>query len=450
MSSTEGRRVPIRPATRLTVLAMSLAALSLTAPDEFTRAGEPPVPIAPRHLYDLMPQHEDPLGFDSIVVTDLRFDPDGRFLLARAQWRGTGAGDDTPSLSLWSLAHRRDLLAAPNKKLPERAMGAAYAVSYSPDGTTVASGDAPYVHLWNTATGDRRKSWKPEGLWVKALAFQPDGKRVVLSSQDLKREDEGARRAPKESFVSLWDLATDRPIAKQGLDNEAITWIGYDAPGEHIAAVSEGDGFHVWDRELMTQQVIQPERGPAPEVCYVRGVEQSPDRRWVVSVGEGDGWLADSRGFITVRDLESGDDLLHADLPFRAFSVAISADQTIIATAGGNDGLDEAIPGRYGRGYLWAWDTATWTALYRLRLEGDMLSCVAISPRGEVIATGGWDGETVFRNGRTGDELWSYSMLRGQIGAIAFDPTGRTCAIGEQQRVISVWDVAGLLNLAGQ
>ena len=50
------------------------------------------------------------------------------------------------------------------------------AVSFSPDGKTLASGSAAAtIHLWDVHTGECKKTLTGYTSWVNSIAFSPDG-----------------------------------------------------------------------------------------------------------------------------------------------------------------------------------------------------------------------------------------------------------------------------------
>jgi WD40 repeat protein len=78
--------------------------------------------------------------------------------------------------------------------------GGVQAVSFSPDGRTLASCDERRVRLWHVRTGLELFSFEVPGGFVRALAFSPDGKVLAVVG----------RPQPGGTNVWLWYAATER------------------------------------------------------------------------------------------------------------------------------------------------------------------------------------------------------------------------------------------------
>ncbi len=75
--------------------------------------------------------------------------------------------------------------------------GGVWSVAFSPDGTTLASGSADKsLMLWDVTTGQAKATLKGHTEWVRSVGFTPDGKTVASGSND--------------QTIKLWDLATGR------------------------------------------------------------------------------------------------------------------------------------------------------------------------------------------------------------------------------------------------
>lgn len=60
-----------------------------------------------------------------------------------------------------------------------------YSVSFSADGSTLASGIADEaIRIWNTKTGKSIRTLSGHTSWVRSVAFSPDGSIIASGSSD--------------------------------------------------------------------------------------------------------------------------------------------------------------------------------------------------------------------------------------------------------------------------
>jgi len=98
-------------------------------------------------------------------IEDLAFSPDGRFLAAGVNGRGLAVWDIASTHLLW---HN-----------DERAMFEGRSITYSPDGTLIASGGSG-ISVRDAATGRVLQRWMAHGPdGVLSVAFAPDGTQLV-------------------------------------------------------------------------------------------------------------------------------------------------------------------------------------------------------------------------------------------------------------------------------
>src|SRR6185437_12255617 len=77
---------------------------------------------------------------------------------------------------------------------PRGAPSAIYCVAVSPDGKTVASGEADGVRLLSAQTGKEQARLTPQAQPAKSVAFSPDGKFLAVGRLG--------------GFLEIWDVKT--------------------------------------------------------------------------------------------------------------------------------------------------------------------------------------------------------------------------------------------------
>jgi WD40 repeat protein len=265
------------------------------------------------------------------------------------------AGRFSPA-RLFDMTDGRCLYAFPN----ERGSYTEYpeAASLSPDGTTVATRDDKFLHLWDAATGKelRKVKYLPDASGRRSptewLTFTPDGKliatammgtavhlidvetgavkrtfdkgapvRACVFSPDGKRMATGGYEEENGVYYArLWDVATGKEVCRFALGhelNQPVGALAFSHDGTKLAGGSSGDGrlrlFEVASgKELHVFSKIGAE---------IRAIAFAPDGKTVAAAGDG----------IYLYDPDTGQERLRIERQARA--LVFSRDGSVLIGA---------------------------------------------------------------------------------------------------------------------
>lgn len=118
-------------------------------------------------------------------------------------------------------------------------IGGATSVSFSPDGTQLASaGVNGEVIVWDVATGQKRGNFDSHSQpgnsdYARSVAFSPDGQTLATG---------GGTNTPWQGKLKLWDVKTGS-LKKVITDGQPINSIAFNGDGTQIAAAN-------WDKSV--------------------------------------------------------------------------------------------------------------------------------------------------------------------------------------------------------
>ena len=280
------------------------------------------------------------------------------------------------------------------------------AVAFSPDGQRIVTGSHNLVRVWDAATG--REVFKLEGHTgpLCGAAYSPDGQRIVTGSED--------------GSAKVWDAANGRELLSLKGHTGPVRGVAYSPGGQRIVTGSEDKTVKVWDAEAGKELISLT--GHSEKVF---AVAFSPDSKRIVS-GSGIWHAANSE--VKVWNAETGQELL--DLkghPGGVTSVAFSPDGQSLVT-GGEDRAAKV------------WNAESGQELLVLKGHTEPVTSVAFSPDGQRIVTGSQDNSAKIWDSRTGQELLALKGHKGQVLSVAFSPDGQRIVSGSKDMTAKVWD----------
>jgi WD40 repeat protein/serine/threonine protein kinase len=354
--------------------------------------------------------------------------------------------------------------------------GLVTALAFCPDGRRVATaGGDGSARIWDATSGQELLCLRGHRSQIMAIAYAPDGHWLVTGGRD------GTAR--------LWDAATGRPLRTLA-HTSPVSAVAVTPDGKRVVTGCEDNTPRVWD--AASGQVVLTLQGPTPLPIFSASMvgllslpqAQTPvlaastlypgrtghtDRVWSVAASPDGQRLITGSDDRTARvwDAKSGralPPLFQHDAGVTA--VALSQDGKLLVTGWEGSGqvtLWDAITGQELRnpgftgypirsialtpdgkrvfsGTGAVWDTSSGQGIPKENRSG---TCVAMSPDGQRLAMGSYDGPaTVWR--ATSD--WENRTLKAHTGwvmSVALTPDGKRLVTGgdEEDSPLKIWDV---------
>jgi hypothetical protein len=252
---------------------------------------------------------------------------------------------------------------------------------------------------------------------IYPVAYSPDG-RHILTGATIEGNSLG------HCDLQLWDAGTGKELRRFKGQQAQICATAFSADGKLVVAGGTYPDpiVRVWD-VASTQLVRQfTHDGGAYGVAF------TAEARHVLSCG--------MDGTARMWSMETGKEVRRfAGLNSVVRCLALSKDQRLLA-CGGTAG-DASI-------FVWEVDTGKVIKQFKGHTwEGESgETCVAFSPDGKHVVSGGYDGTVRIWDLATGRESQRFTGHAGLIGGVAYSPDGsRILSGGDADRTVRLWDV---------
>jgi|GEM_PF-1208205 len=376
---------------------------------------------------------------------EIEYSPDGKFL---------AVGGEENIIQLWDL-QTKELLHSFAATGPEPYYGNYLSFSFSEDGRKLVSAQYQTVYLWDVTTGDLLDSFPGHLQGIGSVALSPDDKTIVaagtrgifvrdVASRELLYPpiDESAEQivsvyfAPggkqfftihnswvyesnissssyHESKIRYWDLSNGELLNENVIGNDQINETDND-PEHQTLILGESNGFRVWNQSTRREILFI-----SGQTGHLNSISLSPDGKKLITVGNDFG-----NGLTQVWDLTNKQVIKTFDkytLP--PFGFALSPDEKLAAII--------------YRNQTRIMDATSGQTLYTLNGGNP----IAFSPDSQIIAYTAGFNQLVFADARSGENLPIPVISCPEIKAIAFNPDGKTIAMGGDSCDLQIRDV---------
>jgi serine/threonine protein kinase/WD40 repeat protein len=309
--------------------------------------------------------------------------------------------------------------------------------------------------LWQRAQGESLHTAGGHVLGVFSLAFSPDGRTLASgggggvvkfweadSLRSLRTMVQSGEPLPAPETAYSWESQIGAPVLSVSFSGDGRLFgagsrhaleIGDPLTGQWLRRLPPVNSavFAPPERKRLLSVVGAPPDGfawfdPAdsrpltnwPAAAY--GFALSPNGRLLASY---------ERPLLLVRDLETGEQIANCRPSGYVIDLAFSPDSRTLGLCLINEGAVEL------------WNVAPWQLRGRLARHAGRIRCLAFSPDGRLVASGGYDRTVRIWDLEQQRELRRLEGHRAGVSALAFSPDGKRLISGGFDGKVREWEV---------
>lgn len=301
---------------------------------------------------------------------------------------------------------------------PNRPLGAISALTFSPDGKSLAAGTYGQVVLFDTT------SWQPTGTFRKvqdsarALAFHPDGKLLAI----------GSGMPGQSGQTVIWDTLSGQQTLAFPAQGDTIESVAYRKDGKSLLVGANDNRCRYFpDSNAKEGSLLDAHNGRVQAVAF------SPKEDTIFITGAMD-------KIVKVWDLKSVHNVINFDQSEAGITGLAFLDN-------GTQFVGSSLDGRlywWGVNYDQSKDAYNGYHFRTIGAHTGGVYCLARSVLNNRMITGGSDHAVCIWDINSGGQIRAFREATTQpIYAVALSPDGKTAAGGGRDGLIYVWDVDG-------
>ncbi len=278
---------------------------------------------------------------------------------------------------------------------------------------------------------------------VNSIAFSPDGRFIASGS------DSGA--------IQMWDAQTGQIVTTFMGHTNTVYSVAFSPNGQMLASGSWDGTIRLWNVQTGQTLIILRSLSPTDSLAFnpngntlASGSWNANMQLWDVRTGQIISTGQDNSNRLTRTVAFSPDGRILASDDFIDKSVRlwnVSTNQAITALVG-HTGLITSLAfspsgailasGSYDN-TIRLWDMQTDQTVMTLQGTTDGVSSIAFSPDGNILVSGGWDRAVRLWDVHTGQSIAVLSGNMDHVRSVAFSPNGKLIASGSDDGLIRLW-----------